>query len=70
VGIVRFVKSLFSDEAMGEEIFAANEKAYFVAKRGNPTGTSLDWLVSAYLTRFNASPIVVTKGDAISACQK
>jgi len=52
--IGRFFSSLVNNEAMGEEIIKANVKTYFQAKRQMPEGTSLDWLVAAYLGRVKA----------------
>jgi len=70
MGLGRFVKSIFNDEVMGEEIINHNVNAYHASKTMSPNETSLFWLSNAYYGRMRSRGVTVTDLDAQYACSK
>ena len=46
MGWIRFIKSIFNAETMGEDIVNTNIKTYNLAKQMYPNLTKHDWLVA------------------------
>tara|TARA_B100000886_G_C20184456_1_gene391559 strand:- start:76 stop:465 length:390 start_codon:yes stop_codon:yes gene_type:complete len=61
-----FIKSIFDDETMGEEIINANMKTYEASKIMIPNGNKLDWLKATYLGRVRANGMPPINTDHFS----
>ena len=61
-----FIKSLYDDEAIGEEIINANIRTYNQAKVVIPDGNQLEWLKATYLGRVKASGMPPINTDHFS----
>ena len=68
MGIGRFVKSIFNDEIMGEEIINHNVNAYFASKTLSPNESTLFWLSNAYYGRMKSRGVTVTDFDSQYVC--
>jgi len=62
----KFIKSIFDEETMGEEIVKANERTYAGAKKMYPDKSKLDWLSVTYIARLRAR-LIFSESSKIDA---